>query len=482
MTDTTTPGTNLVPTVLIRTICAHRDEALKLMGEAAVRLIQGYALSADAVGAARAAHHGAGVYLSDDSVRKHLDTLIGGTWDTERALAAFRTDTDVGIWNYLIDSCGLSDMMDKEAKDKLRQSFQGDVPEATYENIESTLRSLFGDADLIFARGLANAFSKLDRRFKSHDGFKLGSRMILDRCFDENGWGWNHYARHDDTLTDVERVFAVLDGNKPDFRGMKKAIDDSRTGSYGPRQSECETDYFRIKGFKNGNAHLWFTRDDLVEKANKMLADYYGEVIGDAYTDDKKPEDIKTGTALTKDLQFFHTPEAVIERLIDSLHITAESAVLEPSAGEGHIVARLLKTPASRIHAVEIHPDRCEKLARVMRSVAPAGGGLLLRRHNFLTLPPYPGYNFVVMNPPFSGTHWMDHVIHAFKFLKPGGTLRAVLPTSARVNDTIKHQKFRRWAEKNGKSYGSQWYDLPPESFAETGTRIQTTILTLHAR
>src|SRR3546814_7969254 len=42
-------------------------------------------------------------------------------------------------------------------------------------------------------------------------------------------------------------------------------------------------DYFRVRIFGNGNLHLWFERKDLLVEVNKLLAEYYGEVIGDGY-------------------------------------------------------------------------------------------------------------------------------------------------------------------------------------------------------
>src|SRR3546814_7678385 len=42
-------------------------------------------------------------------------------------------------------------------------------------------------------------------------------------------------------------------------------------------------DYFRVRIFWNGNLHLWFERKDLLVEVNKLLAEYYGEVIGDGY-------------------------------------------------------------------------------------------------------------------------------------------------------------------------------------------------------
>jgi len=462
---------DLVPSSVVEKITSARIACLDRMEQAATAIAAGHAAADEASAIAQNVGVSRG-FMEDRTASGAADRLFEA-FDSEASIAGYTKALDIGIWTHLIDFSGMSDMMDKTMKDEFRASFLDEVPEATFENVTATLEKLFGDADTIFARGLATAFSKLDRRFKSHDGFKIGGRIILENCFDSYG-SWNYSSRHDDTITDVERVFAVLDGNRPNPTGLREEVNESRKGGWGSRQSYVETTYFRIRGFKNGNAHLWFTRDDLVEKANKLLANYYGEVIGDAYTDDKTPNDIATGTAVAKDLQFFGTPDKVAEMLLDGVYLN-DKRVLEPSAGDGALVRNLLAkgVPSHMITAVEIHPERARQIWKAC--------GVQARNQNFLTTTPAAIFDIVVMNPPFSGTHWMGHVAHAFKFLKPGGTLKAILPASARVNETAKHQKFRRWAEPRGSRWcASPWFDLPPESFAATGTNIQTTILTLN--
>lgn len=66
-------------------------------------------------------------------------------------------------------------------------------------------------------------------------------------------------------------------------------IDLARQGTSGARQTEVETDYFKVRIFKNGNAHLWFTRKDLVAKVNKLIGEYYGEVLADGRTAEDDP-------------------------------------------------------------------------------------------------------------------------------------------------------------------------------------------------
>ena len=88
---------------------------------------------------------------------------------------------------------------------------------------------------------------------------------------------------------------------------------------------------------------------------------------------------------------------------------------------------------------------------------------------NFLDHPPTPEFDAVVMNPPFYGKHYAKHVRHALKFLKPGGTLVAILPASARYDHNELADLVTRTRE--------QWRDLPVASFAEAGTNVPTTML-----
>lgn len=453
---------------------------------------------ARAVGAR--AYMGQGYHGHDSAAVKRM---YRDRFDPEASLASYRKQLDASIWSNLVERTGLRQMMDRTEKEAFDRSLAEDVPEVTEDNLRATFQRLCADADLIFARGLARAFIDLDERFKSHDAFRLGTRMILTYVFDD--WGhWSYSSRKRETIVDVERVFATLDGEAPNGYGLLEQIDRDRGRGMDPRQSETTSRYFRIRGFKNGNAHLWFTRDDLVEKANRVLADYYGEVLPDAVDpDDAEPDMFRTGRAVSKDLQFYPTPDAAADELLHELALDGKR-ILEPSAGEGGICRAIARRIADHhraeqerwrlwdesrgkpkpqparasITAVEVHPDRCD----VLRQRTGAFGGHLpvsVVEANFLTWAPAARFDVILMNPPFYGTHWIKHVRHAFGLLADGGVLRAILPVTARLGDSKAHLEFRRWAEKHGRRYGRQWRDLPAESFAASGTRINTTILEL---
>lgn len=469
--DTPTKPGALVAPLNLAAICTARDAALARIEEGAAALRAAFDLTQDAAQTAKGAHGGWHSPRTDRGEESARDRLSPDRFDPAESIEAFRRDLDAAIWTRLLEETGLRKIMDAKERDDLDRAMQGDVPPATMDNITATIERLMGDAGMIWRRGVARTFTQLDRRFRSHDGFKIGSRIILTRVFNE--WGSFSYGEIRQVLYDIERAFAILDGH-PDRAGeLERAISIARRNSFDPRQDEIETTYFKVRGFKNGNAHLWMVNDELVRKVNKTLAEYYGEVLADAAPRHDRPEDYRpTSTAVARDLAFYPTPAEAVAVLLDGLYLREGQRVLEPEAGIGNIVRELLKRPVS-VDAVEIHPGRAD----VLRGIA--SGRLKVSCANFLQMKPQPVYDAVVMNPPFAGTHWMNHVRHAFDFLKPGGELRAILPASAEVNETPAHLKFRAWAETFSPGWRGMWRDLPAESFSEVGVRINTVVLTL---
>lgn len=449
-------------------IISRRSEALRLMDEAIAHMGEAFDLAEVSWGHVREAAFGSRFHMEDRAGAQHLERMARERFDPAAVRDVFRRQIDADIWTGLVRRMGLDTVMDRTAKEELERSLRADVPEITADNIRATLSRLVADADVIFKRGLARVFSELDRRFKSHDAFAIGSRIILDRAFDD--WGSLRWGRERDMLIDVERTLSVLDGRPDRIGSLLAAIDRDRRHGYGARQSVTESAYFRVRVFKNGNAHLWFTRDDLVEKCNRLLAEYYGEVLADAV-----PRDAEGGrsTALARDLAFYETPDAVVDEVLGAVRLRGR--VLEPSAGHGAFVRRLVEmAEIEHVTAVEVHEDRVRRLRRIVSD------RLSVIEANFLMMNPTGDYSAVIMNPPFCSTHWMDHVRHAFDFLAPGGDLFAILPASAEVNESPKHLAFRRWAESvNRNRWGRLWRDLPPESFAASGTRVNTVVLTI---
>lgn len=85
-------------------------------------------------------------------------------------------------------------------------------------------------------------------------------------------------------------------------------------------------------------------------------------------------------------------------------------AVLEPSAGEGALVAALYAHPkCTRVDAVDIDPRNVVHLRRAFAG-CPAVGVVCA---DFLDYCPPSPFRLAVMNPPFEGGQTEQHILHA---------------------------------------------------------------------
>jgi len=501
----------IIPRVTIEQMVGARNQAIELFRVAYGKLTE----AQEAVLAARKAchpfqpEHGHDHSHDEAGEVKNFWAPLNGMLDEETFRYVSERIIDIDFWHWIIEKGDLYRLMDKQAKDQLRDQLRyvpirsrngRDVidekeaarsfPPVTVENVVATIQEFAAQSDFIFKRGVANAFSKLDRRFRSHDGFKVGSRVILDYLIDTYNWPSQNKL---ETLADIERAFLVVDERNLGRLGeaawrIDQARHEARRG-YDDKnkrgQFEVVTEYFKIRCFRNGNAHLWMQRDDLVEKINKILAEYYGEVVGDARTRDDPLR--KTGGPLAmRDFDLFPTPEAVANLVIEAAGLWRDKdapplRVLEPSAGLGNLALRAIAEGCA-VDCVEIHTER----AHLLRGLDGVGAVYIA---DFLRLSPETTglYDRVIMNPPFTGERDIDHVNHALRFLKPGGTLVAVMSAGTEFRETQKAIAFRAKIEAlRGRARGSwrngwnkHWRDLPEGSFREVGTNINTLLLTV---
>ena len=435
-------GTDVALRASMNEIEGHRNRSVALFAEAFDKLTEAYRV-------ARLAAPRGTLYLLDDPTTH----LLKGN-DREKFVEAIRQRVDVAVWDHVLTHMEIEKLMDATARRQFRETLRTNPPPATAENCFATIKGLIEDSSLIFNRGIAVAFSGLDRRFKSHDGFKIGARVVLSHAFSQWG-GWN-YDRND-TLRDIERVFCVLDG-KPNPDHPASFV--NKVYAHNTRPFEVEGDYFRLKAFKNGNAHLWFTRDDLVLKVNLLLADYYGESLGADYEAAKADAPPERTRAVARTLSFFETPEKLAKQLVEWAGVKPGDLVLEPSAGAGRI-ARAIQDAGGRPFCIELEPGRVSDLKR--QRLETVGG-------DFLDMTPTRRFKRIVMNPPFDAGRDIDHVTHALRWLEPGGVLIAVMSAGTEYREDTRTVAFRSMIER----LEGRIRPLPALSFAESGTNVNT--------
>lgn len=471
-----TTHAGIVPRATVRAMVERRNKAVAMYERAFITLDAADRALKDALGAFKAIDPSETNAYIDATKEEERHFVSGLKVPTQADYAsAARRIIDRRAWATLMAMTDLEKLMDKQAKDQLRSQLQADVPEVTEENVFATLEQFAADAGTIFKRGIANCFSKLDRRFKSHDGWKIGGRVILTHVF--NDWGWSYSSHHRDTLHDIDRTFHVLDGGStPEtYGGIVAAIQRSRDGGHRPHQSITESEYFRVRGFKNGNAHVWFKRDDLVEKVNRLLGEYYGAPIPEEREAEEDSGLSTPKTSLAKNYGFFPTPDALADHVISETPLYREDGkpplrILEPSAGTGQLASRAARHKGRpTVDCIDVQPAMCDRLnaSGLYRSVRCA---------DFLKLTPSGDYDLVLMNPPFDRERDIDHVMHALEFLKPGGCLVAIMSAGTEFRDTRKSTAFREHINK----LGGRMQELPAGSFSSVGTNVNTILVRVY--
>lgn len=171
---------------------------------------------------------------------------------------------------------------------------------------------------------------------------------------------------------------------------------------------------------------------------------------------------------IQQDFGYFPTPAPVVARLIGLAGPKAGMDCLEPSAGQGAI-ARALFAVGCVVDCVEILPANFAVLAEQEAYNAVHLG-------DFLKVEPeFGSYDRVVMNPPFARQADIHHVLHALKFLKPGGLLVSVMSASVTFRDNALTQGFRDLIRARGGDIEA----LPEGSFKDSGTGVRTIIVTI---
>jgi hypothetical protein len=173
--------------------------------------------------------------------------------------------------------------------------------------------------------------------------------------------------------------------------------------------------------------------------------------------------------------------------------------VLEPSAGDGALVAAILDAaPHADVWAIEpnfVRGDRLVKLAAdrgvqlwriedgsarpVDASTDTAGTITLVDTYMETFAASVTGwFNVIVMNPPFAvpgrPTIWIDHLMLAWGMLRPNGRVVCFAPAGFVHRTDAKHEAVRDLVDEHG-----GWKRLPVGAFKESGTDVDAVVLWL---
>jgi predicted RNA methylase len=198
----------------------------------------------------------------------------------------------------------------------------------------------------------------------------------------------------------------------------------------------------RLGGKWNRSAKVHIFPSDPTERINTVL------------TTGKLEPKIKTG--------YFPTPPEIARRMVNILDLKPGDKVLEPSAGQGGLLDQLPK--GTQVVIGEILPENIQVLK---------AKGYTVNFDNFLGVE-IEGITKVIMNPPFENQQDIEHVTHALRILQPGGTLVSIMSPGIKFRDNKKTTDFLTMLDAD---YNYEIIDLPPGSFKESGTGVNTVLL-----
>lgn len=174
-------------------------------------------------------------------------------------------------------------------------------------------------------------------------------------------------------------------------------------------------------------------------------------------------ESLRAGVKVVSAPQLFPTPNALATDMVDEADIQPGDDVLEPSAGTGRIIYAMQPHAGKigRLVAVEIDHELYGGLERQYGAVAD------VRHGDFLEMIPEELgglFDVILMNPPFANADDIKHIMHAKKFLKPGGRLVAICANGPRQNAKLCGEV-------------DTWKNLPVGTFESSGTGVNTAML-----
>ncbi|MEV6676248.1 SAM-dependent methyltransferase [Streptomyces erythrochromogenes] len=168
-------------------------------------------------------------------------------------------------------------------------------------------------------------------------------------------------------------------------------------------------------------------------------------------------------------------PQSIAETIWDDLPGVRKGwKVLEPSAGHG-ILAAEGTSRGCAVDCYEIDEHRATEItrARIATNVTTT---------DFLTVTAQPTYDAVVMYPPHRRDLAIQHVVHAYRFLRPGGVLTALVSLGLQNAASKRGDQFRQLLNRAGylRSLDEADFEDGP-LLSPTGLRLSAQLVYLYA-
>lgn len=182
---------------------------------------------------------------------------------------------------------------------------------------------------------------------------------------------------------------------------------------------------------------------------------------------------------LKKEFQFFATPTALADKMVQMAQISKDDIVLEPSAGQGAIIDSILKLVPDlgdeNLFCVEHMPTN-QLILKKKYGTNSKVHIMYPLNSDFLRLDERDQcFTRIVANPPFTNNQDIDHIYKMYEVLKPGGIIVTLSSVHLLLSTNKKEQEFRRWLSLLDHKIES----VPAGTFKESGTNVACSLITI---
>lgn len=181
------------------------------------------------------------------------------------------------VWHLLLNLTGVRAFM-SEARYRgiVQQIEDGCAPDITEENVTGWLMQIATSFDALLLESMTEVFEWLRPRrsgYKHNSEFEIPASVVLSGWVEYSSFGSFDVSYHAaQRIQALDNVFHLLDG-----QGVARYPDDLATKMRGvmrdSRAQELTTRFFRLKWYRNGNAHVWFLQPGLLAQLNARAGD-----------------------------------------------------------------------------------------------------------------------------------------------------------------------------------------------------------------
>lgn len=261
----------VIPSVAIDRIIALRESGLKQFTDALALLSSARRLFLDACSAKS-------LYGYDICVKDALN------WESQpqRAQDAIRKTIDGKIWHRLMLDTGMYTLMSTRQREAWDRQLDGEnMPEISLDTVLATFNQLHASKNDTFEQSVIDLFKSLSWDYKTNSPCRFGKKIIVSRLMDSYSSGHSYFGTLGRSkLDDLTKVFYLLEGrNVPDYRVSEGA----KFSEYFERERfSCavyEAEYFSMRYYMKGTAHITFKRPELVDRINDIVVRHYPNML-----------------------------------------------------------------------------------------------------------------------------------------------------------------------------------------------------------